>query len=128
MDSCPSNTLSALLAANLSASRLPPVLDAGEACVLLRCTREQIETLAARGEVPAKKYGRGWIFVTVQLLHHVIADCARNLSSLPEMNRAIEAAQQVDERRVARVPEPLPLNPPAEPGKRGRPRREVRIS
>lgn len=124
--------LNRLLAASLSSAGLPPLINAEQACAILGCSKEHLETLADRGELPATKYGRGWIFVTAQLIHHVAQDCAKNV-------RAGEAAPR-SERRVKRTPkdnrtsqsasetEPggsLPFEPrgPAKP--RGRPRLSV---
>jgi len=54
--------LGAMLAATLTASPLPAVIDAEQAATLLQCSKCQVEMLAERGEVPGTKFGRGWIF------------------------------------------------------------------
>lgn len=71
-------TLDQALAASISASGLSPVIDAATCAQLLCCTKEHVESLADRGELPAAKYGRGWVFVTAQLLVHVAARCTQN--------------------------------------------------
>ncbi len=126
------NPLGDLLAASLSSSSLPPLIDAEQAAGMLGCSKEHLEELADRGKLPATKYGRGWIFVTAQLIHHVAQDCAKNV-------RAGEAAPR-SERRVKRTPknnrpaqwasetEPggsLPFEPRGPAKSRGRPRLSV---
>jgi excisionase family DNA binding protein len=70
-----------MLGKNLTAADLPIIMDADEAAALLRCSKQQIELLADRGELPGAKYGRGWIFVTAQLLQVVMNRCAANLKA-----------------------------------------------
>jgi hypothetical protein len=112
---------------SLSSSGLGPVIDAKQAATLLACSQEHIERLAECRRLPAKKYGQGWIFVTAQLLHHVIAECASNV-------RAPEATQAQDPNVASlsrpyspvssRTHSPLPLEPFGPPKRRGRPRRQ----
>lgn len=48
-----------------------------EACAaLLHCTADQVEELARAGELPALKFGRGWLFVRDDLLAY-LAERAR---------------------------------------------------
>jgi excisionase family DNA binding protein len=125
MDASTDELLAAMASASLSSSGLGPVIDAKQAATLLACSQEHIEKLTECGRLPAKKYGRGWIFVTTQLLHHVIAECASNV-------RAPEATQAQDPIVVSlsRSHSPVssqthsPLEPLGPPRKRGRPRRQ----
>jgi hypothetical protein len=71
--------LGAMLAATLAASPLPAIIDAEQAAALLQCSKCQVEMLAERGEVPGTKFGRGWIFVTAQLIHCVLVRCAQRV-------------------------------------------------
>jgi excisionase family DNA binding protein len=69
------------LAASIAASGLPPVIDAEQCAALLRCSKQHLEALADRGAMPATKFGRGWVFVTAQVLTHIAAACERNLQT-----------------------------------------------
>lgn len=81
MDTTATNTPATnLLGASIAASGLPPIIDAEQCATLLRCSKQHVEVLADRGELPATKYGRGWVFLTAQLLAHVAAACERNLA------------------------------------------------
>lgn len=83
----PTAALTDLLSASIAASKLPPVIDAEQCAALLRCSKPHIDGLADRGDLPATKFGRGWVFVTAQLLAHVAAACQRNLArSQPSMS------------------------------------------
>jgi excisionase family DNA binding protein len=77
----PSECQVALLAASLKGCSWAPILRAEQAAMLLGCSKEHIEVLAARGELPAVKFGRGWIFTVAQLLQHVSVLAAANLRS-----------------------------------------------
>lgn len=68
-----------LLGTSIAASGLPPIIDAEQCATLLRCSKQHVDVLADRGALPATKFGRGWVFVTAQLLAHVAAACERNL-------------------------------------------------
>ena len=127
MEALIEQSLATMLSASLSTSGLGPVIDAQKASVMLGCSQEHIERLAEGGQLPGKKYGRGWIFITAQLLHHVVVECAGNL-------RAIEASpgeptpaapHSVADLKHARTPSPLALEPLGTPKRRGRPRRPL---
>jgi len=79
METFVDESVARMLNATLSTSGLGPVIDVQQASVLLACSEGHIERLAESGRLPGKKYGRGWIFVTAQLLHHVVVECAGNL-------------------------------------------------
>ncbi|MBT2326053.1 helix-turn-helix domain-containing protein [Variovorax paradoxus] len=51
-------------------------IDSEECAALLRCTSDQVEELARAGEIPALKFGRGWLFVRADLLAY-LAEKAR---------------------------------------------------
>ena len=55
-------------AALLRHSVAAPTLNAAQCALLLHCSQATVEELAARGELPATKFGRGWVFVTEQIL------------------------------------------------------------
>lgn len=38
---------------------------------LLHCTPEQVEELARAGDIPALKFGRGWLFIRTDLLSYL---------------------------------------------------------
>ena len=69
---------------------LLPTLDASQCAELLHCSKATVEALADRGELPATKFGRGWVFVTGQIL------------ALLQARSEAEAAQ----RRAQREPAP----------------------
>jgi excisionase family DNA binding protein len=126
MQTSPDAVLAAMLSANLAASQLPPVIDAEQAAALLRCSKSQIEVLAERGQLPATKYGRGWIFVTAQLLQNALRRCEANvgpgntLGSQPYS----EAPGAIPEATV-RERGPQPSTPITPRRARGRPRTHV---
>lgn len=59
--------------------KFDPMIDASQCAQLLRCSKEQVERLADDGRLPAVKFGRGWIFVTTQVLAYVESLCEANL-------------------------------------------------
>lgn len=75
------DSIEQVLAASVAASGLEPVIDAQRCAQLLKCSKEHVEALADRGMLPATKFGRGWVFVTAQLLSHVAQRCAANLAA-----------------------------------------------
>lgn len=97
------------------ATLLPPTLDGSECAALLRCSKATVEELAARGEIPATRFGRGWVFVTEQILAHLKARCERDAF---ERRSHVEAAR-ASTARVDRAPEVYT------PRRRGRPRKAV---
>lgn len=56
-------------------SSLLLTLDTEQCAELLRCSASTIEELASKGELPATKFGRGWIFVTKQILEMLQTRC-----------------------------------------------------
>src|SRR5665213_3694778 len=46
-------------------------IDAAQCAALLFCSVATIENLATRGDLPATKYGRGWVFVLDQVMQLV---------------------------------------------------------
>ena len=62
-----------------SLTQCPAIIDAEQAAALLHCSKGQIELLAERGQLPATKFGRGWIFVTAQLIQCALTRCAENV-------------------------------------------------
>lgn len=55
---------------------LRPVLNAEECAELLRCCTDTVEEMSRSGELPGVKFGRGWIYVTSDLLAY-LAEKAR---------------------------------------------------
>lgn len=85
-----------LLSASLTGCRWPPILDARQASACLGCSKEYLESLAARGEVPAVKIGRGWIFTAAQLLLHVAASASANFRYHHGQNRGEDPPDRAD--------------------------------
>ena len=46
-------------------------IDAEECAELLKCTADTVEELTRKGELPAVKIGRGWIYVRADLLAYL---------------------------------------------------------
>lgn len=46
-------------------------IDAEDCAKLLRCTPETVEELTRKGELPAVKIGRGWLYVRADLLAYL---------------------------------------------------------
>jgi hypothetical protein len=84
MDFCIDGSLAAMLSASLTTSGLGAVIDAQQAAALLGCSEGHIDRLAEGGRLPGRKYGRGWVFVTAQLLHHVVTESAENVRPVAE--------------------------------------------
>ena len=57
------------------AALLPATLDAEECAGILRCSKQTVEELAFQGALPATRFGRGWVFVTDQILAYLKARC-----------------------------------------------------
>src|ERR1700730_6404014 len=121
-------SLAAMLSASLTISGLGPVIDAQQASVLLSCSEGHIDRLADSGLLPGTKYGRGWIFVTAQLIHHVVLECAGNIratetSVVEQVPDTSQCRAEADHKRADAPPPPLvPLELPR---RRGRPRRPL---
>lgn len=47
------------------------IIDAEECAELLKCTADTVEELSRKGELPAVKFGRGWIYVRADLLAYL---------------------------------------------------------
>lgn len=132
METVPTDSLSALLAASLASAALPPLINAEQAAGLLGCSKEHVEGMADRGELPATKYGRGWIFVTAQLVFHVSQDCVKNMcpgDDTPTVarrrtRRSVATTRSDAEPRTIGGSR-LTLEPSALKRGRGRPRRSV---
>lgn len=90
-------------------------IDAYEAAKLLHCDFEQVEYLARRGELPATKIGRGWIFLRSQLIQS-IAERAKIEAQLRRSSRPQMAAAPCDTEQSSHASSPRP---------RGRPRKRV---
>src|SRR5262249_37524231 len=125
METLPRESLATMLSASLVTSGLKPIIGVQQTAVLLACSEGHIQRLAESGQLPGTKYGRGWIFVTAQLLHHVVAKCAGNLR--PVEVSSDEPTPGADrppaERKQVAPPPPLALTPFEPPRRRGRPRR-----
>lgn len=77
MDKALSGSQSAEASSN-SFTDLPPIIGADRCAALLQCSKQQVELLADNGTLPAIKFGRGWIFVTSQLIARVAELCDQN--------------------------------------------------
>jgi len=127
------DTLSAMLSASIAHAQLPPILDAEQVAALLRCTKGHVETLAERGRLPATKFGRGWIFVTAQVIQCVLEECTENMTKAQELDSssqlktdpAGEPQPPAESRASSRRAKPLVLDLPIVRRPRGRPRREL---
>ena len=60
-------------------------IDAAQCAELLHCTEETAEEMARKGEIPALKIGRGWIFVRTDLLQF-LAERARKEAEERRLN------------------------------------------
>lgn len=132
MDTSLNLALDALLAASLASAPLPPLINADQAADLLGCSKEHLEGMADRGELPATKYGRGWLFVSAQLVLHVAHDCAKNVrpaDAAPRIRRRGNGKSGTGERSAEQSPSAagaaLALEARALKRGRGRPRRSV---
>lgn len=132
MDTTSLPILDKALAASITASALPPIINAAKCAQLLGCSKEHIDTLADRGELPAAKFGRGWVFVTAQLLVHVAARCAQNAAQWDGRTRSnpadaepteVARAWQDADAKSPRTADRVVVQPPAR--RRGRPRLSV---
>jgi hypothetical protein len=104
-------------------------MDSAECAELLHCTKEVVDKLASDGLVPATNYGRGWIFVTSQLLAHVAEECAKNLGRAKTLRPPADGSVTAKPTARAPVPHPpgrrLSITPTLPKRPRGRPRSEV---
>ena len=70
-------------------SDLPPIMMAEDVAKLLNCDKTNIDEKARNGELPAVKFGRGWIFPSHALISAVNAialeqsDARKNGESKP---------------------------------------------
>ncbi len=73
-------------------SSLLLTLDTEQCAELLHCSTSTVEELAGKGELPAAKFGRGWLFVTKQILEMLQARCeteaAGRRAAAPNATRA----------------------------------------
>jgi hypothetical protein len=72
-----------------------------------------VEDLATRGELPATKFGRGWTFVTAQVL------------ALAAERSLREASERKKQHELSRPRIRIAEEAPVAPKKRGRPRKEI---
>ena len=123
MDARYDESLSAMLSASLSMSGLGPTINSEQAAALLACSEGHVEKMAECGRLPGTKFGRRWIFVTAQLLHHVVTECAENLRVIGAAEFTTGTSQPPT---VLEQPSsPLPTEPQWSPKRRGRPRRPL---
>jgi hypothetical protein len=126
MQTAPDAVLAAMLSASLAVSQWPPIIDAEQAAALYHCSKGQIEALAERDQLPGTKFGRGWVFVTAQLLQYALKRCEENVMAGNDVGAQAhsEAPGALPEARVREIcPRP---SPPLTPHRgRGRPRAHV---
>jgi excisionase family DNA binding protein len=84
-------------------------IGAAAAARILHCGVDQADDLAASGEIPATKFGRGWIFVRADLIAY-IAERART-----------EAAQRRSKRKPAPASSMVLAAVPPKPSRRRTP-------
>lgn len=109
-----------MLASSVAHSNLPPIIDAEQVASLLHCSKGQIEDLAESGRLPATKFGRGWVFVTAQVVHSVLEESTLNAAARRHPSTTEQVAPHA--RTIGtRSSRPLTLPPPPRP--RGRPRK-----
>lgn len=109
---------------NLAAGCLPPTLDAHGCAQLLFCSKARVEEAAERGELPATKFGRSWIFVTAQLLAYVAERCTREAAQ----RQGKKLVKRQDAPRPDRILPAVPAVPAAPAGPRrgpGRPPKQI---
>lgn len=91
-------------------------IDARACAELLHCSTEKVEDLAGSGELPAVKFGRGWIFVRADLLAY-LAQRAREEAArrqekrIPAPEASVLKAVPLTAGRRRRVPPVLPPLP-----------------
>lgn len=125
MDARYDESLSAMLSASLSMSGLGPTINSEQASALLACSEAHVEKMAECGRLPGTKFGRGWIFVTAQLLHHVITECAGNLRAIGADPAEFTTSTSQPPTVLEQPSSPLPTEPQQSPKRRGRPRRPL---
>jgi excisionase family DNA binding protein len=114
-----------------SVAGLELILDAAQAAVLLHCSKEHVETLARRGQLPGVKYGRSWVFLATQLRRQIATDCTRNLEQTVggAAEPSVRHATVTQEQSPALAPAPTTAEPPAVPRQKrprpGRPRKDL---
>ncbi len=89
-------------------------MDAAQCAAVLHCSKDTVEGLAGRGELPATRFGRGWVFVTEQVLEFLRLRSEREAAERRAGIRAVpsgKAKASHPELRAAKL--------------RGRPRKSV---
>jgi excisionase family DNA binding protein len=125
MESPDQPSLPALLASSLAHSNLPPIIDAEQVAVLLHCSKGQVEDLAESGRLPATKFGRGWVFVTAQVVYSVLKESTSNAPKRTRAPNADEVARRVLDAGTTGARSSKPLELPPTPRPRGRPRKFI---
>jgi hypothetical protein len=113
----------------LAAVLLTPVagfgilIDAEQCGQLIGLTKEEVQSKASKGQLPGKKFGRGWRFVTSQIVLFVAAEAAQNLQRRPR------GEQPSDEETTRPTTRSVPMAVvEARPKRgRGRPARKITI-
>ncbi|BAP88977.1 DNA binding domain protein, excisionase family [Burkholderiales bacterium GJ-E10] len=75
-------------------------IDSNAAAELLHCDADQIEYLARRGELPATKIGRGWIFIRAQLLAAIV-ERAKHEAEIRRAHRPVRRSDEIIESEPA---------------------------
>ena len=97
-------------------------INSEECAELLHCTSDLVEELARAGEIPALKFGRGWLFMRADLLVF-LAEKARAEAKERRAQRQRTAVTPVVQARRQSAPE-LPVLPSESP----RPARRTRAN
>ena len=86
-------------------------INADECAELLQCTADTVEELTRKGELPAVKIGRSWIYVRADLLAYLAAKGRQEA----EERRQAHTARCSTPAPVARLVKPRRQTPPALP-------------
>lgn len=99
------------------------LIDAEQCGQLIGLTKEEVQSKASKGQLPGKKFGRGWRFVTSQIVLFVAAEAAQNLQRRPsgEQPSGDETTCPATRSVPMAVVETRPKR------RRGRPAREITI-
>jgi excisionase family DNA binding protein len=93
---------------------LPPVIDSQTCAELLHCSKATVDELAEQGELPATKFGRGWVCHTALLLEYIRERCTREAEER-------KAARQLTKAQAAPANRLLVVSPRTA----GRPRKAI---
>ena len=80
-----------------SAPTVGATMNAAQCAALLFCSQTMVEELALKGELPATKFGRSWVFVTDQIVELLRQQCEQGAAKRrAECEAKLTAAPTVD--------------------------------